>query len=171
MKTILDTDQLHRTLKRMTHEIIEAYPSLKDVVLCGIESKGVIIARHIQTLIHTFSHQEVPLYPINIKPFRDDEKREGQQQPLNVSLTNKHVVIVDDVLFTGRSVRAAIDRIMLSGRPNNIKLAVLIDRGHRELPIRPDFIGKNIPTALAEKVTFRKEHVDVILEQTHENHT
>lgn len=169
MKTILDTEQLHRTLKRITHEIMEAYPSLEDVVLCGILTKGVILAKEIQSLIHTFSNQNVPCLDLDIKPFRDDEKKQGTPKKLNMSTTNKSIVIVDDVLFTGRSVRAAIDGIILSGRPKNIKLAVLVDRGHRELPIRPDFIGKNIPTAIHEKVVFRKELFDVVLETNHEN--
>ena len=171
MKTILDTEQLHRTLKRITHEIIEAYPSLEDVVLCGILSKGAILAKEIQTLIHTFSNQHVPCLNLDIKPYRDDEKKEGRPKQLDISTTNKSIVIIDDDLFTVRSVRAAIDGIMLSGRPKNIKLAVLVDRGHRELPIRPDFIGKNIPTSRHEKVVFRKEPFDVVLETNDENNT
>lgn len=165
MKTILDTEQLHRTLKRITHEIIEAYPSLEDVVLCGILSKGAILAKEIQTLIHTFTNQQVQNINIDIKPYRDDEKKQGYPINLDFTVTNKSIVIIDDVLFTGRSVRAAIDGIMLSGRPKSIKLAVLVDRGHRELPIRPDFIGKNIPTSIHEKVVFRKDVFDVILEE------
>ena len=171
MKTILDTQQLHRTLKRMTHEIIEAFPSLDDVVLCGIESKGVILATEIKHLIKSFSDVDVALFALNIQPFRDDEKKSGQPNKIGIDLNNKNIVVIDDVLFTGRTVRAAIDGIMLNGRPKNIKLAVLVDRGHRELPIRPDFIGKNIPTSMQENVLFRKAFMDVILESAHEDNT
>lgn len=171
MKTILDTQQLHRTLKRMTHEIIEAFPSLDDVVLCGIESKGVILATEIKQLIKSFSDVNVALFALNIQPFRDDEKKSGQPNKIDIDLNNKNIVVIDDVLFTGRTVRAAIDGIMLNGRPKNIKLAVLVDRGHRELPIRPDFIGKNIPTSMQENVLFRKAFMDVILESAHEDNT
>jgi pyrimidine operon attenuation protein/uracil phosphoribosyltransferase len=164
MKTILDTEQLHRTLKRITHEIIEAYPSLEDVVLCGILSKGAIIADEIKTLIQSFTNQHIQSIHLDIKPYRDDEKKEGYPILLDIAVKNKNIIIIDDVLFTGRSVRAAIDGIMLSGRPKSIKLAVLVDRGHRELPIRPDFIGKNIPTSMQEKVVFRKDVFDVIID-------
>lgn len=149
----MSEDQVNRTLKRMAHEIIERTPSLDEVVLVGIKSKGTPIAREIQKNLRLFEGTEVPLVEVDISGYRDDEKRnESAVNVFDVSLQGKVIILVDDVLFTGRSARAAMDACMDMGRASKIQLAVLIDRGHRELPIRPDYVGKNIPTNINEKV-------------------
>lgn len=153
MRIIMSEDQVNRTLKRMAHEIIERTPSLDEVVLVGIKSKGTPIAREIQKNLRLFEGTEVPLVEVDISGYRDDEKRnESAVNVFDVSLQGKVIILVDDVLFTGRSARAAMDACMDMGRASKIQLAVLIDRGHRELPIRPDYVGKNIPTNINEKV-------------------
>lgn len=165
MKTILETEQFSRTLKRMTHEIIEKNDNLEDIVLVGILSKGLPIAKHLSQMIETLEGVSVPVESIDIKPHRDDEKKDSSViLNLKTNITGKTVILVDDVLFTGRSVRAAMDAIMDFGRPSKIKLAILIDRGHRELPIRADFVGKNVPTSKSEKVVvdFNNKKVHII---------
>ncbi len=153
MKIILEEEQFNRTLKRMTHEIIEKNDDLSKIVLVGIERKGTPIAKEIQNLINIFENVNVPLEVINIASHRDDHKREDIEIHFQTDIKGKIVVLVDDVLYTGRTVRAAMDAIMDVGRPAKIELAVFVDRGHRELPIRADFIGKNIPTSKDEMVT------------------
>ncbi len=152
MKEIMNEEQISRTLKRMTHEIIEHQPNLDQVVLIGIQKKGLPIANEIQKNLKRFADVDVPLFGLDITPYRDDVKGMNIPDKLNLNVFNKHVILVDDVLFTGRSVRAAMDAINDYGRPSQIQLAILIDRGHRELPIRADYIGKNIPTSKDEKV-------------------
>lgn len=153
MKTILEAEQFMRTLKRITHEIIERNDNLEDLVLIGILSKGLPIAKEISNMIYKLEGITIPVESIDIKPHRDDEKRDSTiVLNLQTNITKKVVVLVDDVLYTGRSVRAAMDAIMDFGRPSKIELAILVDRGHRELPIRADFVGKNIPTSKAERV-------------------
>lgn len=163
MKEILSQEATHRTLKRITHEIIERYGNLNNVLLVGIESKGVPLARTIQNHLFTFENINVPLMALDIKPYRDDLKTPIEKKKLDHLTLNKDVIIIDDVLQSGRSVRAAIEGIIDHGRPSSISLAILIDRGHRELPIRPDFIGKNIPTSSLEKVIFDKESFSVYI--------
>lgn len=152
MKTIIENEQFTRTLKRMTHEIIERNEDLSSLILVGIEKKGTPIAKEIQSLIFLFEGINVPVEAINITSYRDDEKKGDVKNILTENIKDKIIVLVDDVLFTGRSARAAMDAIMEVGRPSKIELAVFVDRGHRELPIRADFIGKNIPTSREEKV-------------------
>lgn len=152
MKTIIENEQFTRTLKRMTHEIIERNEDLSSLILVGIEKKGTPIAKEIQSLIFLFEGINVPVEAINISSYRDDEKKGDVKNILTENIKDKIIVLVDDVLFTGRSARAAMDAIMEVGRPSKIELAVFVDRGHRELPIRADFIGKNIPTSREEKV-------------------
>ena len=153
MKVIMDQGQISRTLKRMTHEIIERNANLKDLVLVGIKQKGVPVAKRLVENLKRFSDVDVPLFELDITNHRDDDKKTDKQTLTSkTDLTQKNVIIVDDVLFTGRSVRAAMDAITDLGRPSKIQLAILIDRGHRELPIRADYIGKNIPTSYLEKV-------------------
>ena len=152
MKEIMNQEQISRTLKRMTHEIIERNSKLSDVVLVGIMKKGFPIAHIIQENLKRFADIEVPIYPINILAYRDDINYDKEPIDQHLDVENKNVILVDDVLYTGRSVRAAMDAISDQGRPNQIQLAILIDRGHRELPIRADYIGKNIPTSRHEKV-------------------
>lgn len=153
MKEIMDKDQLSRTLKRIAHEIIERNDDLSNLILVGILNKGYSVAKILQGNIHRFSDVEVPLYAIDITNYRDDLKQNNDQKNTFDS-TGKNVLLIDDVLFTGRTVRAAMDALVDTGRPSKIELAVLIDRGHRELPIRADYVGKNIPTSKDEKVYF-----------------
>ena len=165
MKIVLEKEQFVRTLKRMTHEIIERNENLNDVILVGIEKKGTPYAKEIQKLIQIFEGIEVSLETIKIDSHRDDDKKtETVQFDFKNEVKGKTIILVDDVLFTGRSVRAAMDAIMDIGRPDKIKLAVFVDRGHRELPIRADFIGKNIPTSKSELVVcdFENKIVSII---------
>lgn len=153
MKIIIESEQFNRTLKRMTHEIIEKNDDLSKIILVGIERKGAPIARRIKELIYEIEGVDVPLEVIDISGHRDDHKKmDDVLISFNEDINGKVVILVDDVLYTGRSVRAAMDATMDIGRPDKIKLAVFVDRGHRELPIRPDFIGKNIPTSKEEKI-------------------
>jgi len=153
MKEIIGFEHFNKTLKRMTHEIIERNDDLSSVILVGIEKKGTPIASEIKKLIYEFENISIPLEKIDISSFRDDEKRiNNVNVEFNEDINNKTIILVDDVLYTGRSVRAAMDAIMAIGRPKKIELAVFIDRGHRELPIRADFVGKNVPTSREELV-------------------
>ena len=149
---IIEKEQFERTLKRMTHEIIEKNDDLNNVILFGIEKKGLPIATYISELIYKFENIKVDVLPIDISYHRDDHKRIQGNVNINTIIDNKTIILVDDVLFTGRSVRSAMDALMDSGRPAKIMLAVLVDRGHRELPIRADVVGKNIPTSSKEHV-------------------
>lgn len=165
MKTVIEPEQFIRTLKRMTHEIIERSKNLNNVVLVGIEKKGTPFAKKIRELILQFEGVEVPLEVININAYRDDEKKtDCVELNFQNDIAGKVIVLVDDVLFTGRSVRAAMDAIMDIGRPAQIELAVFIDRGHRELPIRADFVGKNLPTSKQELVIcdFNEQCVSIV---------
>ena len=148
----MNGEQLSRTLKRMTHEIIEHNQDLSDLVLVGILKKGYPIAQILKDNLKRFADVDVSIYPLDITAYRDDleTKKDPKNQDLDVQ--NKNVIIVDDVLYTGRSVRAAMDALNDHGRPKQIQLAIVIDRGHRELPIRADYIGKNIPTSRNERV-------------------
>jgi pyrimidine operon attenuation protein/uracil phosphoribosyltransferase len=152
MKEIMNQEHLSRTLKRMTHEIIERNQKLDNIVFVGILKKGFPIANMLKENIKRFADIDVPVYALDIKAYRDDldHKEDPKDQRLDVS--NKDVILVDDVLYTGRSVRAAMDALSDHGRPKSIQLAIVIDRGHRELPIRADYIGKNIPTSKNERV-------------------
>ena len=153
MKIIIDGDQFNRTLKRMTHEIIERNENLSKIILVGIERKGTPIAKEIQSLLNMFENVDVPLEVINIDSHRDDHKKIPDVEiNFKENINDKIIILVDDVLYTGRTVRAAMDAIVDLGRPAKIELAVFVDRGHRELPIRADFIGKNIPTSKEEMV-------------------
>ncbi len=153
MKTIIDTFQFDRTLKRMAHEIIENNDNLNNLIVVGIEKKGTPFAKQLVEYIELFENVKIPLEVIDIRAHRDDDKK---TDPIEISfqedITNKTIILVDDVLYTGRSVRAAMDAIMDIGRPAKIKLAVFVDRGHRELPIRADIVGKNIPTSRNERI-------------------
>lgn len=164
MKTIIENEQFTRTLKRMTHEIIERNEDLFSLILVGIEKKGTPIAKEIQSLIFLFEGINVPVESIDISSHRDDEKKKSDvKNILTENINGKTIVLVDDVLYTGRSARAAMDAIMDMGRPSKIMLAVFVDRGHRELPIRADFIGKNIPTSKEEKVLVDFDNKNVCL--------
>ncbi|MBN1629223.1 MAG: bifunctional pyr operon transcriptional regulator/uracil phosphoribosyltransferase PyrR [Thermoleophilia bacterium] len=160
-KVLLDDEQIGRTLARMTHEIAEQAPDLSGVVLVGIQSGGVELAARLAALFGTFYEVTPPTGAIDITFYRDDldirlGKEYGQpkvrETDLPFDINGKTVVLVDDVLYTGRTIRAAIDALFDYGRPLAVRLAVLVDRGHRDLPIRPDFVGKNVPTSRSERV-------------------
>ncbi len=155
-KVILDADGINRTLRRISHEIIENIEKIDDLIIVGIKSRGEFLGKRIVDNISDFEGVGVTFSTLDITHFRDDvDGRENitvDMSGLDVEVDGKVIVLVDDVLYTGRTIRAAMDALMLSGRPSAIKLAVLIDRGHRELPIRADFVGKNIPTSSSETV-------------------
>ena len=162
---VLDAAAIERALRRISHEIIERNPDLSSVILAGIPSRGVEIARRLSVLIQSLGNVVVPTGAIDVSMHRDDvgtrrELPRVQASTLPLPLEGRTVIIVDDVFFTGRTARAAMDAISSFGRPSRIQLAALIDRGHRELPIRVDYVGKNIPTAPGEEVRLRLEDVD-----------
>lgn len=160
----MNTEQLSRTIKRMTHEIIERNQDLNDIVFVGILKKGYPIAQMLKDNLKRFADVDVPLFPIDIHAYRDDLANKITPKIQDLMVHEKNVILVDDVLFTGRSVRAAMDALSDHGRPKQIQLAIVIDRGHRELPIRADYIGKNIPTSRQEKVVVDIDHMNVYLE-------
>lgn len=162
---VMEADAINRALRRIAHEIIERNPDLAAVVLAGIPSRGVEIARRLAGIIESLGKTAVGTGTIDVSMHRDDigkraELPRVQASSLPLPLENKTVIIVDDVFFTGRTARAAMDAISSFGRPARIQLATLIDRGHRELPIRVDYVGKNLPTAPGERVRLRLENVD-----------
>ncbi len=163
-KIILNKDEISRILTRIAHEIIEKNKESKDIALVGIRTGGIFMANRLHQKIEQIDHLAVPLGELDITFYRDDFglKREYptiKKTSIPFDLTGRKVVLVDDVLFTGRTIRAAMDGLIDLGRPKQIQLAVLVDRGHRELPIRADFVGKNLPTALQEKVDVRWEEM------------
>src|SRR5437660_7909037 len=162
---IMDAEAIGRVLRRIAHEIIERNSQLEDVVLAGIPSRGVEIARRIAGFIRQTDKADVDTGVIDVAMHRDDvgTRRElpvVHASKLPVPLEDRTVIIVDDVLYTGRTVRAAMDAINSFGRPARIQLAVLVDRGHRELPIRPDYVGTNLPTAMREHIHVRLQETD-----------
>jgi pyrimidine operon attenuation protein/uracil phosphoribosyltransferase len=162
---VMDGEAINRALRRIAHEIIERNPELASVILAGIPSRGVEIARRIASIIESLAKTPVATGVIDVSMHRDDVGKRAdlprvQASRLPLPLNNKTVIIVDDVFFTGRTARAAMDAINSFGRPARIQLAALIDRGHRELPIRVDYVGKNLPTAPGERVRLRLENVD-----------
>jgi pyrimidine operon attenuation protein / uracil phosphoribosyltransferase len=166
-KVVLDRDDLRRTLVRIAHEIIEKNPGSERVALVGIHTRGAILGRRLHALVGELTGSEVPFGDLDISFYRDDvNDREPGAQPVvhsshrDFDLDDRTVVLVDDVLFTGRTVRAAIDALFDHGRPERVQLAVLIDRGHRELPIRPDYVGKNLPTGRGERVQVELVEID-----------
>jgi pyrimidine operon attenuation protein/uracil phosphoribosyltransferase len=161
----MDAEAICRALRRIAHEIIEGNPNLKSIVLAGIPSRGVEIAHRIAAFIREIENAEVDTGVIDVAMHRDDVGRRKElpvvhASNLPVPLEDRTVIIIDDVLYTGRTVRAAMDAINSFGRPARIQLAVLVDRGHRELPIRPDYIGKNLPTATHEQIQVRLQETD-----------
>lgn len=157
MKVLLDNLLLEKTLKRMSHEIIEKNENLNDLVFVGIKRKGVPIAQKVTNNILLIENVKIDIEEIDITGYRDDEKISDIDNKFNVDINNKIVVLFDDVLQTGRTVRSAIDALVHIGRPKKIQLAILVDRGHRELPIRADYVGKNIPTSISESVVYDKD--------------
>ena len=168
---------MKRALTRITYEIIEQNKGTDDLVLVGIKTRGVYLAKRIHDRIQKLEGVDVPVGELDITLYRDDRHiPDHHKEPtvktssLGIDINDKHVILVDDVLFTGRTVRAALDALMDMGRPQQISLAVLVDRGHRELPIRPDFVGKNIPTAMNETVHVAVEEYDGHEDITIEHH-
>lgn len=166
-RIVLDRDDLRRTLVRIAHEIIEKNPEGRDLALVGIHTRGAVLARRLHALVGELSGTELPLGDVDISFYRDDlDLRDPREAPivgashLEFEAEGRTIVLVDDVLFTGRTVRAAIDVLFDYGRPARVQLAVLADRGHRELPIRPDYVGKNLPTAHDERVNVQLEEID-----------
>ena len=161
---IMDKEAIHRALMRIAHEIIEKNKGVDGVCLIGIRTRGVILAERLRKYIQQIENVEPPLGILDITLYRDELTLVGtkpivHETQINFDITEKTIILVDDVLFTGRTIRAALDALIDFGRPSHIQLAVLIDRGHRELPIRADYVGKNIPTAL-------EQNVKVILKET-----
>ncbi|WP_017415688.1 bifunctional pyr operon transcriptional regulator/uracil phosphoribosyltransferase PyrR [Clostridium tunisiense] len=162
---LLDDKAIKRTLTRISHEIIEKNKGVEDLVLVGIKSRGVPLANRIADLIEQFEGKKLEVGSVDITLYRDDLTTLGEQPTLNskeigIDIKGKKIILVDDVLYTGRTVRAAIDAIIDIGRPEMIQLAVLVDRGHRELPIRADYVGKNIPTSRKEVISVKLEEFD-----------
>jgi pyrimidine operon attenuation protein / uracil phosphoribosyltransferase len=171
---LLDESGIKRALTRISHEILERNKGVRDVVLIGIRSGGAFLAEELAKAIAVIEGGAVPVGSVDITLYRDDIKSHAPNLPvgkteIGFSLQGKKVVLVDDVLFTGRTIRAAMDALMDHGRPECIQLAVLIDRGHRELPIRADFVGRNVPTSLKEnvQVVFNEQNqpLEVVLEK------
>jgi pyrimidine operon attenuation protein/uracil phosphoribosyltransferase len=171
-KVVLDREDLRRTLVRIAHEIVEKNAA-EALVIVGIHTRGAILAERIHTLVGELTGESIPLGDLDISFYRDDiEARAPDAAPvvlashLDFDLEGRTVVLIDDVLFTGRTVRAAIDALFDYGRPQRVQLAVLADRGHRELPIRADYVGKNLPTSRDERVFVRLEERDEVDEVT-----
>jgi pyrimidine operon attenuation protein/uracil phosphoribosyltransferase len=174
-RKVLEEEEIRRAIVRLAHEILERNQGVAELVLVGIRTRGVFLAERLQHQIQGIEGQAVPLGSLDITLYRDDLQEIGpnpvvRETELEMDLTEKIVILVDDVLYTGRTIRAALAALMEFGRPRAILLAVLIDRGHRELPIKADFVGKNLPTASHEKVILRMKEKDgkdevVILER------
>nr|WP_196768320.1 bifunctional pyr operon transcriptional regulator/uracil phosphoribosyltransferase PyrR [Moorella thermoacetica] len=162
---IMDADKLRRTLTRIAHEILERNRGTENLVLIGIRRRGVPLAERLQKLIREIEGVEVPLGILDITLYRDDLTTLSVQPVIHrteipFNINGKKVVLVDDVLFTGRTLRAALDALIDLGRPQNIQLAVIIDRGHRELPVRADYVGKNVPTSRKEEIAVQLVEID-----------
>jgi len=164
-RQIMGADELRRALARIAHEIVERNGGTDDLVMVGVHSRGVPLAQRLATLIREHEGVELPVGSLDITYYRDDLTKIAhapivKRTEAMPDITDKTVVLVDDVLFTGRTVRAALDAITDHGRPTAVRLAVIVDRGHRELPIRPDHVGKNLPTSLDENVQVRLSETD-----------
>jgi len=159
---ILDEADIRRALTRIAHEILDRNRGAGSLCLIGVHTRGIPLAHRLAGLIESFEDQPVPVGQLDIAQHRDDRPHNGArvQTSINFDLTDKQVILVDDVLYTGRSVRAALDALIEHGRPAHVQLAVLVDRGHRELPIRADYVGKNIPTSHRERVTVHLTETD-----------
>jgi pyrimidine operon attenuation protein / uracil phosphoribosyltransferase len=172
-RILLDEAAIARTLTRIAHEIIEGNPDLDRVALVGIHTRGVPLAQRLRRLIHEFSGEEVASGSLDITFYRDDVQVRGGEPPkqaqpvvrstrLDFALEGMTCVLVDDVLYTGRTIRSAIEALFHYGRPARVQLACLADRGHRELPIRPDYVGKNLPTSRGERIQVQLVEVDEV---------
>lgn len=164
---IMDEAAIRRVLTRIAHEIIERNKGVEDCIIVGIKTRGIYLAKRLVERIEMIENVKVPVGELDITFYRDDLQHKSEDAVLQGAqlpeqITGKTVILVDDVLYTGRTVRAALDALIDSGRPRMIQLAVLVDRGHRELPIRPDFVGKNLPTARTEIVDVQLSEVDLM---------
>jgi len=164
-KVIMSAEDVRRALTRIAHEIVERNRGVKNLVLVGMRTRGIPLARRLADKLDDLESVQVPVGELDITLYRDDIGMRAVQPlvgstAIPVDISSKTVVLVDDVLFTGRSVRAALDALIDYGRPRAIQLAVLVDRGHRELPIRPDYVGKNVPTSFDEDIAVRVREVD-----------
>ena len=164
---LMSADDMRRAIVRIAHEIVEQNRGCRDLMLVGMRTRGVPLAQRIAAAIREFEGEEVPVGALDIGLYRDDVPARGTRLQIKPSelpedIADKRVVLVDDVLYTGRSIRAALDALIDYGRPQRIQLAVLVDRGHRELPIRADFVGKNIPTSRQDEVAVQLEETDGI---------
>ncbi|QEW00025.1 bifunctional pyr operon transcriptional regulator/uracil phosphoribosyltransferase PyrR [Microbacterium caowuchunii] len=173
-RTVLHEADIARALTRIAHEILESNKGSADLVILGIPTRGVALARRIAALVAEFGGGIVPVGSLDVTMYRDDLAQNPTRAPQRTEIPDggiegKTVVLVDDVLFSGRSIRAALDALQDIGRPAAVRLATLIDRGHRELPIRPDFVGKNLPSAREERVNVRLAEVDGLEEVTIES--
>ena len=167
MPVVMDADRVSRSLARIAHEILERNRTLEELALIGIRSRGVPLARRLSATIREISGHDVPTGALDITLYRDDLMRHAiGAQPLvrsteiPFSIDDKRILLVDDVLYTGRTIRAALDALIEFGRPKSIQLVVLVDRGHRELPIKADYVGKNLPTAPSESVQVHLTEID-----------
>lgn len=162
--TIMDEAAISRATTRIAHEIIEKNKGIKDVILVGIKTRGVPFAKRLEKKIHEIEGKEIKVYNLDITLYRDDLSEVGNLPIVNEDfqgdINNKIVVLVDDVIYTGRTVRAALDALIKKGRPSKVQLAVLMDRGHRELPIRADYVGKNVPTSKEEIIDVKFQEID-----------
>lgn len=173
-RTVMHAADIARALTRISHEILESNKGADGLVLLGIPTRGVTLAERIGDLLTEFSGETVPVGALDVTMYRDDLHRNPTRTPRPTSIPDggidgKTVVLVDDVLFSGRSIRAALDALNDIGRPAAVRLAILVDRGHRELPIRPDFVGKNLPSARSERVNVHLAETDQIEEVTIES--
>jgi len=161
-RVIMDEKAVGRAVARISYEITERNKGTEDICIIGIISRGAPIGRRIADKLKELEKNDVPFGTLDITPYRDDVSEEVGDEKTDIpfSVTDKKVILVDDVIFTGRSVRAAIDAIIKRGRPRSIQLAVLVDRGHRELPIRPDYVGKNLPTSHSEEIKVSVTELD-----------
>lgn len=166
---VMDQQAIRRALTRVAHEILEKNKGIENCILVGIRTRGIFLAKRLADRIKQIEGEEIPVGDLDITLYRDDlsvktesKDPEVRGSDIPTDITNKTVILIDDVLYTGRTVRAALDALMDIGRPSQIQMAVLVDRGHRELPIRADFIGKNIPSASSERIVVTLEEVDNI---------
>ena len=167
MPIVLDADRISRSLTRIAHEIVERNRGVEDLALVGIRTRGVPLARRLAQLLRGISHHDVPTGALDITLYRDDLMRTAiaaqpviRKTEIPFSIDDKKILLVDDVLYTGRTIRAALDALIEFGRPKVIQLVVLVDRGHRELPIKADYVGKNLPTSLAQSVQVHVAEID-----------
>ncbi len=169
MPVVMDADRVSRALTRIAHEIVERNRGVADLALVGVRSRGVPLARRLAQALKQISGEDVPTGALDITLYRDDLMRHQvgpqpvvRKTEIPFSIDNRTIVLVDDVLYTGRTTRAALDALIDFGRPRAIQLVVLVDRGHRELPIKADYVGKNVPTASQESVQVRLREVDAV---------